>query len=533
MNPKILFLIRITVMGICFPLSLSAQAPSISYAANQYHFLVGNPITPLVPLDSSRSMFQVKVTTLAGNGNASFLDGPNANASFNLPTGIAVNDSGYVFVSDYKNHRIRKIGLNGMVTTIAGNGTPSFADGQDTSSRIYYPEGLAIDKQGFLLVADKSNHRIRKISPSGYMSTVAGNGNSMYMDGPGAAASFCNPRGIGLDSTGNLLIADWDNNRIRKINAANWVSTLAGSGVSGYADGNSISAKFWLPASVVADQKGNLFVADEGNHRIRKITPGGVVSTWCGNTNWVFRDGWGTIAAFYSPRSLVIDRDNFLYVADKNNHRIRMISPTGFVTTLAGNGLAAYTDSSGNLSSFNKPAGIAIDRAGNLYIADSENNRIRKITFLTKGKYHVSPALPAGLTLDSINGIISGIPFQHTPATNYTITASNSFGSNNFVINLSVSFPSTVEANQIQDWQYYPNPANQLVNIRLELAQTAPVSIELTDLSGRLLKKIYEGQHSPGSMNLEVPTTELAQGFYLLRLSCGNEHRTGRLVINH
>ncbi len=317
------------------------------------------------------------VLTVAGNGTLGFADGNIADARFYQPTGVAVDAANNIYVADSENHRIRKITPGGIVSTLAGSGTAGSADGEGTAAQFNSPRAVAVDATGNVYVADGINNKIRKITPAGEVSTLAGSGASGFADGDGANAKFYFPKGIALDASGNIYVADDINHRIRKITPTGTVTTLAGS-TSGSDDGDAINAKFNRPSGVTLDAAGNIYVADAGNHRIRKITPTGTVSTIAGSTAGV-TEGIGTAAKFNTPVGVAVDASGNIYVADDENERIRKITTNGTVSTLAGGFLQGFTDGVGGKAQFRSPTGLAIDASGNIYVADRHNHSIRKI----------------------------------------------------------------------------------------------------------------------------------------------------------
>ncbi len=384
------------------------------------------------------------VSTLAGSGVAGFTNGTGTSAQFSYPKGIAIDASGNVYVADTFNKTIRKITLAGAVTTFAGSGTQGYADGIGTAAKFYSPSGVAVDGSGNVYVADTNNHRIRKITTSGVVTTLAGSGTAGYADGTGTSAQFFQPLGVAVDGSGNVYVADYGNHRIRKITSSGVVNTLAGSGVAGYADGTGTVAQFNWPSGVEVDGSGNVYVADYTNHRIRKITPSGVVSTLAGSGTAGFADGIGIAAKFYWPSDVAVDGSGNVYVADSGNHRIRKITPAGVVTSLAGSGIAGYLDGTGTSVQFYQPIGVAVDGSGNVYVADYINHRIRKIiplsvslnyssltfcvtqltaqsTTLTGDGAYIGGiySSSAGLSINNVTGTIT--PSTSTPGT-YTIT---------------------------------------------------------------------------------------------------------------
>jgi len=325
------------------------------------------------------------VSTLAGSDIAGFADDIGTAARFDYPTGVAVDSSGNVYVADSYNHRIRKITPAGVASTLAGS-TSCYRNGAANTAKFDYPTGVAVDSYGNVYVADENNHRIRKITPADriedrVVSTLAGITRG-FADGTGNTAQFNRPYGVAVDSSGTVYVADANNHRIRKITSAGMVNTLAGSR-RGFEDGAGTEARFDAPVGVAVDSSGTVYVADSGNNRIRKITPADriedrVVSTLAGSTEG-FADGTGTTAQFNYPFGVAVDSSGTVYVADAINNRIRKITPAGVVSTLAGS-TEGHVDGTGDAAQFYLPFGVAVDSSGTVYVADQRNHRIRKIT---------------------------------------------------------------------------------------------------------------------------------------------------------
>ncbi len=311
---------------------------------------------------------------------AGFLDGGDSIAEFGSPWGVAVDAQGNVYVGDESNNCIRKISALGVVSTFAGNGTPGYADGIGTAAEIYGPNDLTTDAQGNLYVSDESGERIRKVTPQAVVTTVAGNGLLGEINGSAANAEFNAPSSVAIDAQGNIYVTDQFNNLIRKISAAGLVTTFAGDGNAGFADGTGTNAELNSPNGIAVDIQGNVYVSDRLNNCIRKITPAGVVSTVAGNGTAGYVDATGKAAEFDGSLGLAIDAKGNLYVGDFGNNVVRKITSGGVVTTLAGNGTAGYADGAATTAEFNHPWGVAVDAQGNVYVSDSGNKRIRKIS---------------------------------------------------------------------------------------------------------------------------------------------------------
>ena len=294
-----------------------------------------------------------------------------------------------IYVADVWNNIIRKITPSGLVSTFAGQaGVQGSADATvGTNASFNNPFGLAIDSSNNLYVGDTGNNIIRKITPSGAVSTLAGSaGNAGSANGTGNMARFDFPFGIAVDTNGNMYVAEGSNEDIRKITPAGVVTTFVGlAGSYGTADGTGSAARFNWPSALAIDANGNLFVADNQNSTVRKVTPAGVVTTIAGFPgSGGAADGTGNVARFYNPNGLAVDAAGNIYVADTGNSAIRKVTQAGVVTTLAGlSGSPGSADGIGSVVRFNSPTGVAVDNSGNLYITDAQNDTIRATQPLT------------------------------------------------------------------------------------------------------------------------------------------------------
>lgn len=327
------------------------------------------------------------VTTFAGSASMTgTTDATGGAARFNTPSGITRATNGDIFIADTNNYTIRKITTGAVVTTVngfagAGDGTTNGA--ALTAAKFTNPSHLVVNSSGIIYVADTGNHLIRAISTSGVVSTLAGSaGVSGYTNATGTSAKFSNPNGVAVDSLGNIFVADIDNNAIRKITSGGVVTTFAGStaGVAGTTDATGTAARFEGPTDIAIDSSDNIYVTDTSNHTIRKITSGGVVTTIAGSAGVSGdTDGTGSGARFYYPEGIALDTSGNIYVG--SNATVRKITSGGVVTTLAG--LAGTTDDIdgiGTNARFSYIVSIAVDSQGGIYVADSNNFKIKKIT---------------------------------------------------------------------------------------------------------------------------------------------------------
>jgi sugar lactone lactonase YvrE len=356
--------------------------------------VVAKPVIPAPPEEVAPNPPPVvhlppvwNTSILAGQaGVAGLEDGPGPQAHFWLPNSVAVDQTGNLYVADTASHTIRKISPAGLVTTLAGlSGSHGTTDDVGGQARFSAPFGVAVDAAGTVFVADTANNTIRHITAAGVVTTLAGvAGQAGSADGSGDQARFRNPWSVAVDRSGNVFVADMSNNTIRKITPSGVVSTLAGrAGVSGHADGPARQARFNSPYAVAVDPAGDIYVSDSGNHAIRMISPEGMVSTVAGLPGYPgSADGKGDAARFWNPQGLIVDGDGTVYVADTGNQTIRKITLDGDVTTLAGlAGTSGTNDASGPVARFNNPGGITVDAAGHLYVADTGNHTIRKLVF--------------------------------------------------------------------------------------------------------------------------------------------------------
>jgi sugar lactone lactonase YvrE len=370
------------------PVSLSAtvanSSASVQWAVTSGHGSVTPATGPTVsyvpdPTDTTPNDTAVVTATL-GNLSQTVQISLNfqSTARFNAPQGVAVDNAGNVYVADYSNNEIRKITPSGVVSTLAGSTTHGSVDGTGSAASFFLPQAIAVDSSGNVYVADTFNNEIRKVTPQGVVTTLAGSTSAGFADGPAASAKFNLPSGLVVDASGTIYIADTSNNKIRKLQGG-VVSTVAGTGAFGNADGPAASAAFDLPQGLAEDASGNLYIADSGNYEIRELS-GGQVTTLAGMPLTGHADGPALSASFYMPTGIAVDASGNIYIADNGNSELRLLSG-GVVTTLAGSYSGrGNTDGLGSAARFAGPNGLAMDISGNLYVVDTNNNEIRLVT---------------------------------------------------------------------------------------------------------------------------------------------------------
>jgi uncharacterized repeat protein (TIGR01451 family) len=375
------------------------------------------------------------ITTAAGNGVSGFSgDGGSAPAAqLNFPQGVVVDSSGSLYIADTYNGRVRKVSTSGIISTAGGGGMGD--GGTGAFAALLWPTKIAVDKQGNLYVSDTYGHRVRRIAPNGTISTVAGTGTSGYSgdNGPAAAAQLNNPQGVAVDSSGNLYISDSYNHRIRMVNQSGTITTVAGNGLccSSGDNGPATGAELNIADGVTVDASGNLYIAETGGQRIRKVDTEGIITTVAGTgtSGYSGDNGPAIDAQLFEPWDVTIDSIGNLYIADAANNRVRKVTPTGVITTVAGTGTGSSGDNGPAIAAgLTDPRGVAVDAAGDLYIAGADN-RIRKIlpngmilTIAGSGLYDYSgdggPAAsatfrrPVGLALDSLGNVYVGDAFN-------------------------------------------------------------------------------------------------------------------------
>ena len=344
------------------------------------------------------------IRTIAGDGVAGFTgDGvAAAGARLNFELGdpnadqediihIWVDAAGNVFIPDRGNNRVRRIAPNGVINTVAGSGQHSFGgdSGQATSAALDWPAAVAGDAAGNLYIADQHNNRVRRVDRSGVITTFAGNGQHSFggNGGQARAAALDYPCGLALDAAGNLYVSDQHNSQVRRVRADGTIEAFAGTTAADFSGdgGPAVRAALDWPTGLALDAAGNVYVTDQFNNRIRRVARDGTITTFAGDGRGTFGGDGGPAAraSLNHPADVAVDAAGNVYIADQFNHRIRRVSPDGIITTVAGTGAAGFSGDDGpaTQAALNRPSGVTVDSDGNLYIADHFNQRVRKVTF--------------------------------------------------------------------------------------------------------------------------------------------------------
>jgi len=403
--------------------------------------------------------FGQDVTTFAGSSIPGFTDGIFYEARFDNVEQTAVDSEGNVFVADSENNAIRKISVDGQVTTFAGNGSLGDLDGNGTDATFDFPLGLAIDPDDNLYIGDNHNHKIRKITPEGQVTTYAGTGDEVSTDGPALEASFDNPVYLCVDHLGNVYVTESASHKIRKIDVnTGMVLTVAGTVNPGFTNGAGASATFNLPRGITIDPDLNIYVADQGNNAIRKIAADGTVSTYAGDITAGHVDANGLDARFNGLKGLAIDKHGSIFVADRLNYCVRKIDKSLKVTTVAGvPGISGYQDGDHGIALIGRAVDVSLLTTECLLVSDWENDCIRKVL--------LTEAVP------------------------------------------------TREITSTIDFQIFPNPANEYLQLNGEFGQT--FQIQIFNISGKLLLQ----KANEKNINIAV----LPIGEYVVRI-VGNDY---------
>ncbi|MBX3163812.1 MAG: T9SS type A sorting domain-containing protein [Bacteroidetes bacterium] len=474
----------------------------------------------------------------SGNG------GQAAQAKLNVPSDVVTDASGNFYIADHQNHAIRKIDANGIITTIAGNGTQGYSGdgGLATAALINSPNGVALDTAGNLYFSQGYEASVRKIDINGIITTVAGNGTSGYSGDGGLAtlAQLDYPSMVKVDRHGTIFIADYNNNAIRKVDTNGIITTVAGTGTYGY-NGDTIqatSAELKNPFGIELDAAGNLYIADSWNNRIRKVDTNGIITTIAGTGNMSYNgDGiQATSANLNMPLYLILDAAGNLYISEYYGHRIRkMLGSNGIISTIAGNGFVGYSGDGGQATAakLNKPCGLAFDNAGKLYFADEQNHRIRALCTSTLLSINASTTtLCSGETVTlTASGATtytwSTLPLQTeasitvTPVVSviYAVFTTDNYGCQNEAqIMLSVS-PCT-DIDELKDesleLSVYPNPANGMLNVSPLSPKGGTIKI-FNMLGGIVLEQtITPPVEEKGEAAIDA--SELEKGIYFIKV---------------
>lgn len=362
-------------------------------------YVVSTPQSRVYQVSASGTMTLVAGSSWGFSGDS----GAATSAQLKNPQGVAVDADGYLYIADSNNHRIRRVSPAGVISTVAGNGTSGFSgdEGPAVSAQLSGPQGIAVDAAGNLYIADTGNNRVRQVTRGGTINTVAGGGFAVFSGSfagevPATSVQFRSPTDVAVDSGGNVYVADSGNNRVWEVNPNGMMHPVAGNGlidasVSEHIPFPATATGLFYPSRIAVDAKGTLFITESGNNRVRKVVSG-LISTFAGPTDVFFTDGHAGFSGDGGPAAsarlslilggggLTVDAEGNLYIADYGNDRVRKVTVSGMINTVAGTTISGYSGDGGRATSAQlSPRGIAVDGANNLYIADSDNHRVRRI----------------------------------------------------------------------------------------------------------------------------------------------------------
>ncbi|MCD6012195.1 MAG: repeat containing protein [Flavipsychrobacter sp.] len=411
------------------------------------------------------------ITTIAGDGAYGFFGdgGPATNARFQYIWYVAIGDANSLYFTDNSNHRIRKISGAGTISTFAGTGASSYSGdgGQATAATFIGTSGITVDGTGNVYFADVTNHRLRMINTSGIISTVAGTGTAGYGGdgGPATAALLNAPYGVLADAAGNVYIAEAGNHRVRKIDASGTISTVAGNGTSGFSgDGSAATAaQLSSPTDIAIDIQGNLYISEGLNNRVRRVNTAGIISTIAGTgtAGYSGDGGAATAANINQPLSLAVDGIGNVFISDQLNHRIRKVDASGLITTVAGTGIGAYSGDGGPATAANikQTFGIRVDSAGDLYFSDWGNFRIRKISYGNRIPVFVSGSVDSiAVCQDSGPADISSLLRVNDADASQTLTWAILSGANHGMASVAYTAAATAGVVTPTGVTYTPSP---------------------------------------------------------------------------
>jgi sugar lactone lactonase YvrE len=519
------------------------------------------------------------ISTVVGTGLYGYTGdgGQAASATLKSAEIVVLDASGNMYISGDASHTVRKVTVStGIITTIAGNGTSGNTGdgGPATSAELSYPMGLAFDASGNLYIADFYNMNIRKVdATTGIIATVAGNGTTGFSGdgGPATAAEFYYPFGIATDSDDNIYISDLKNSRIRKVTASTGIiTTIAGNGTARFSGdgGPATSAEINFPQIIVLDNSNNIYIADQENNRVRLIDAStGIITTIAGNGTGGFSGDGGpaTAAELNFPTGLAFDKAGNLYIGDQNNKRVRKITKsTGFITTVAGNGTSGFSGDGGpaTAAKLSFLDGVAVDANGAIYIADTGNNRIRKVTPSTglpidlitfhatvddldqsvnltwqttsenNSDYFILERGIDGFTFQSIDRIAAAvtsdalIDYYFTDKTPIDGLAYYRLKEIDADGKISLSSIVTAKRNDVPTFLIYPNPVQNDLHISSSSTETNKTTLSIIDVMGRIL---YQKESIAKSQT--IPMEQFGQGIYFLKIDTENKNVITQKII--